>query len=368
MRREALVIGGGLAGCAAAIVLERAGCDVVLVEREAQAHHKVCGEFLSGEALGYLYALGLDVAALGAVPIETVSFGGSESRLPFAAMSLTRRRLDEALLELAMRAGVEVQRGLTVRALRDEGEFWKAQLDDEGERRAANVFTATGKHDLHGWARPASMQRDLVGFKMYFELAPAQAAELAGRVELILYRGGYAGLQPVEDGAANLCCLINRSWLRKLRGSWDLVLEHMQRDCPPLQRRLAGAAALLPKPLAISSIPYGFVRERTQPRLWHVGDQAAVIPSFTGDGMSIALHSGMLAAQMYLSGETAEAYQRQLHRELTRQVGFATGISRGLVGRSTRGVLTMAARLWPGALGLVAERTRVRAAARSLRG
>ncbi len=34
--------------------------------------------------------------------------------------------------------------------------------------------------------------------------------------------------------------------------------------------------------------------------MWALGDQAAVIPSFTGDGMSIALHSGCLAAAMYL--------------------------------------------------------------------
>ena len=70
MRAEALIIGGGLAGSALAITLARAGRDVVLVEKERAAHQKICGEFLSREAIHYLEALGIDLAALGAVPID----------------------------------------------------------------------------------------------------------------------------------------------------------------------------------------------------------------------------------------------------------------------------------------------------------
>jgi len=61
VKAEVVVIGGGLAGSAAAIVLGRAGSDVVLLERESQPQHKVCGEFLSREALKYLELLGLEV-------------------------------------------------------------------------------------------------------------------------------------------------------------------------------------------------------------------------------------------------------------------------------------------------------------------
>jgi menaquinone-9 beta-reductase len=42
--------------------------------------------------------------------------------------------------------------------------------------------------------------------------------------------------------------------------------------------------------LAIASIPYGYVQNRSI-GLWCIGDQAAVIPSFSGDGIAIALHS-----------------------------------------------------------------------------
>jgi 2-polyprenyl-6-methoxyphenol hydroxylase-like FAD-dependent oxidoreductase len=49
-----------------AIELSRAGRDVVLIEREWHAKHKVCGEFLRREALRYLELLGIDVGRCGA--------------------------------------------------------------------------------------------------------------------------------------------------------------------------------------------------------------------------------------------------------------------------------------------------------------
>jgi flavin-dependent dehydrogenase len=115
----------------------------------------------------------------------------------------------------------------------------------------------------------------------------------------------------------------------------------------------------LAKPLAISAIPYGFVRERSD-GAWVLGDQAAVIPSFTGDGMSIALHSGRLAAGMYLQGETAENFQRQLHKELSLQVSLATTLSLAIVRKPYRTLIEAAVRMWPGVLKGVATRTRIR--------
>ena len=366
MSADVVIVGGGLAGSAAAIVLANAGRDVVLLERESQPQHKVCGEFLSQEALTYLRSLGVDVASLGGVPIRSVRLAGrasqSEAGLPFAAMSLTRRRLDEELLLLAARAGAKVLRGCRVNGIERSGEGWTAMMAGEQSVSATTSFLATGKHDLHARARPKGKQPNLVAFKMYWRLLPEQAAALEGHVELVLYRGGYAGLQPVEEGVANLCCLVERAELQRMGGRWENLLAGMQRECGLLRERLQGAEPLLEKPLAIAAIPYGYVREMSD-GLWALGDQAAVIPSFTGDGMSIALHSGCLAAQMYLRGETAERFQQQLKGDLSNQVGLATMVSRGLIWRPTRSVFTAAVRVWPGLLSVVAQRTRVSNAA-----
>ena len=89
MVSETAILGGGLAGGAAALLLARGGARVRLLEREAEPHDKVCGEFLSIEAQRDLARLGLDTARLGAVPIEHLRLcaGGTriEARLPFVA-------------------------------------------------------------------------------------------------------------------------------------------------------------------------------------------------------------------------------------------------------------------------------------------
>ena len=366
---EAIVVGGGLAGSAAAITLARSGREVVLLERASQPHHKVCGEFLSGEALGYLSRLGVDVASLGAVPIHRVRVAGrrgvAAAELPFAAMSLTRCRLDEALLGQARAVGVTVLRGSSVSSLYASGNGWCADRDSGATMSARTVFLATGKHDLRGYNRPPGPQNDLVAFKMYWKLAPAQAAALAGYVELLLFRGGYAGLQPVEGGVANLCWVVRRDELRRLGSDWKALLSAMREACPHLDGRLDSAAPLLERPLAVSSIPYGWLRAAApQPGLWPLGDQAAVIPSFTGDGMSIALHSGCLAAGSYLGGGSAAEFQSALSRSLRRQVGLATAVSRALVEDSAQPLLVAAMRFWPGVLRLLAANTRIPASAR----
>ncbi len=359
-KADVLVLGGGLAGAAAAIQLARAGVAVMLLEREQAARHKVCGEFLSGEALAYLQQLGADLAGLQAVPLTGVRIAGRagliERALPFAAMSLTRRCLDEHLLALAEQAGAVVRRGYTVEKLERTGEGWRASLAGGQQLLGRDVFLATGKHDLREYPRSAGRQPGLVAFKMYWRLHAAEQHALGRAVELITYRGGYAGLQPVEGGRANLCCLVQGGVLRQLGKNWPGFLEHMLRESPHLRKRLTAAEPLLDKPLTIASIPYGFVRQRSE-GIWYLGDQAAVIPSFTGDGMSLALHTGMLASLHYLQGSSADTYQQVVAAQVRRQVAVATAVSKVLV-RMPRASMFVPA-IWPSAIDATARQTRI---------
>ncbi len=360
MTTDVLVIGGGLAGAAAAIELAHAARHVTIIERARAPQNKVCGEFLSAEALHYLAHLNIDIAKLGAVPLSSVRLTGSgtavKRTLPFAAMSLTRRCLDESLLQQAESAGAHVQRGCTVERLMQQGDKWLAKLAGGDAIDAHTIFLAAGKHDLRGFHRPAGKQPNLVAFKMYWRLQPEQTRALGHAVELITYRGGYAGLQPVEGGLANLCCLIHAGHLRRIGGTWHALLQHMQSHSPHLRERLHHAEPALPKPLTVASIPYGFVRESSD-GLWYLGDQAAVIPSFTGDGMSLALHTASLAVTTYLSGQSAHTYQQTVARQLRRQVAIATAVSKAVVDHPRASLVL--AKLWPSSLAFIARRTRI---------
>ncbi|HEX2526140.1 MAG TPA: FAD-dependent monooxygenase [Geminicoccus sp.] len=358
---DALVIGGGPAGSALAQALARAGRDVVLVEREAGPHDKVCGEFLSHEAVHYLRDLGVQPERLGAVPIDEVGFsaakGMARCRLPFPAWSLSRRRMDEALIERARAAGAVVRRGLAVRQL-DRGGHWIAQLADGSPVSARDAFIGTGKHDLRGWKRGPGRQNDLIGLKMHVRLAAGQAARLGRRVELFLFPGGYGGLEPIEEGAANICLLVRKQAFQQFGQGWEALLDHVGRANPHLGERLAGASSMHDRPLAIAGIPYGLVQQPDD-GCWRLGDQAAVIPSFAGEGMSIALHSACLAADYHLRGRTSAAFHHRMRADVAARVGGATLLSRLLVQAWPQAVLGHAARLCPGALAAVAALTRI---------
>jgi flavin-dependent dehydrogenase len=362
-RHEIAVIGGGLAGSGFAIALAEAGRDVVLVEREAGPHDKVCGEFLSGEALFYLQALGVDPRALGAVPIETVLLSrgrfSARRRLPFPAASLSRRRLDEAMLQRASEAGVRVLRGSAVRELRRAGPIWRLGLADGLALSAAEVALATGKHDLRGHARPPGRQNDLIGLKAHFRLRPDAAAELEGCVQLGLFPGGYAGLEPIEDGLANLCMVVRTSIYARHGRDWAALLAEVSTAAPALGALLDGAEQRQDRPLAVARIPYGLVR-RSGDDLWRLGDQAAVIPSFSGEGMSIALHSARLAATTLLQGGDSRTFQERLAAELRGQVGLATLLSQAFVHDGAQLAIAAAARLAPRTIAGVAAATRLR--------
>jgi flavin-dependent dehydrogenase len=360
---EVLVLGGGVAGSAAAIALARKGRVVTLIERELTPRHKVCGEFLSAEALADLHALGIEVASLGAVPINHVRLAAArraaEAPLPFPAAALTRKTLDAALVAEAVAAGVRVERGRSLQALsRTASNVWQATLEDGTTRTAPAVFLATGKHDIRGHSRPQDPQR-WVAFKMYFRLSSAQASELTGACELMLYPGGYGGMQPVEGGMANLCCVVQQRYLARAGHRWENFLAKIQQNCPHLAMRLGDAQPLLNKPIAITHIPYGYVRRTTENGLYCIGDQAAVIPSFTGDGISIALHTARCAVAAYLAGEPAPLYQAILRSALLAQMRLARFAANSLNNPLARAVLPLCLRVWPGAMRVTARLTRI---------
>jgi flavin-dependent dehydrogenase len=363
LQDEVLIVGGGVAGCAASIALARKGRRVTLIEREPTPRHKVCGEFLSGEALEDLRALGIDAPSIGAVPIDHVRLAAarraSEAPLPFPAASLTRKALDTALIAEALAAGVRVERGRSVQALgRTKNNVWQATLDDGAICAAPTVFLATGKHDLRGHSRPKDPER-WVAFKMYFRLAPAQAADLARASELMLYPGGYGGIQPVEDGIANLCWVVQQRHLARVGHRWENLLAKMQQDCPHLAMRLAGAEPLLAKPIAVTHIPYGYIRRTTEDGLYCIGDQAAVIPSFTGDGISIALHTARGAVAAFLQGEPAPVFQAKLRTSLKAQMRLAELAAGGLNNSLARAALPFCLKVWPGVMRVTAKLTRI---------
>ncbi len=195
--RVPLIIGGGPAGAAAACLLARAGQPVTLLERHAGPVDKVCGDFLSAEAIDMLDRLGIDLPALRPAPITTVR--------------LIHRRPDRAGLaavrgagRVAARAGrgcaATCRRSWVPRLLRGHAvrSASPAGLEVVGAAPPAEfasdaMFLATGKHDLRGAAPPAGRATETGRPEDVLDPPPGPAGRAGGPCRSLSFRGGYAG-------------------------------------------------------------------------------------------------------------------------------------------------------------------------------
>ena len=314
---DAIVVGAGPAGSGAAAALAQRGHRVLLVEQNWLPRHKVCGEFLSPEAQSSLAALGLyaavgreDLIALRHAELFAPDGRSLRRPLPGAAWGLSRYTLDAALAHTAVRRGVTLSTGTTVPRTRFAQGIYTVTLRYGMHTRqvtARTVLLAAGRHSRAalnptGAPEPSAHRRGrlrrAVGVKRhYVEL------NMPPQVSLFLFDGGYAGINPVEGGRANVCMLVEEKFLRAAGGSVDALFDAAQTANPALADYLAGAVPLLNTTRTVAAVDTESPARPWQglPRL---GDAAIMMPPLCGDGMAMALRS----AELCVAG--ADAYLR----------------------------------------------------------
>ena len=281
----------------------------------------------------------------------------AEAPLPRPAHGVSRRHLDHLLLDRASRAGAAIERGVAVKSI----EGTKARLHDDTEIAADALFLASGKHDVRGLARPAAARGadPTLGLRVRLDPAPGLDRLIGSAIELHLFDRGYAGLVLQEDGSANLCMAVHRSRLTEA-GTPASLLAALGQELPRLGERLAWRSPDAPID-AIANVPYGWRARDGVSGLFRLGDQAAVIPSLAGEGMGIAIASGIRAAQAYdrHGAQGAIAFQRDLARDLARPMRIAGLIRDGAERPAIARAVLPIARSAPILIDLVARLTRI---------
>lgn len=319
-RTPPLIVGGGPAGSAAAIELAKAGEAPTVIERSRETGDALCGGFLSWRTLETLESLGL--GDLAGHRVERLRlFAGkahAEARLPRPAMGLSRHRLDSRLIAQAEAMGAGIERGVAVRSFGGNG----VETSDGTVLKPESLFLATGKHDLRGLPRPHDPDQTL-GIRIRLSPSPALAKLCGGNIELHLFERGYCGIVLQEGGRGNLCLAVRKSRLAQAEGDPMRLLSQWAAESPAFSERLAFAEGGAE---AIGAVPYGWIARETADGVYRLGDQAAVIPSFAGEGNGIALASGLMAAEAWLSGKAASFYQVRFARAAARPVWLAKQI------------------------------------------
>jgi flavin-dependent dehydrogenase len=311
---DVAIIGGGVAGCAAAIQLAGYGYRVALCEAKTYPHHKVCGEFLSPECGILLRQLGLwdAVQAMKPASLHTAAITAPDGTtwrapLPGTAIGISRYALDSLMAKHARARAVDVQEGTAVHEIRG-GLKAGFSLDlrtaaGQFRLRAKTVVGAQGKRSRidRSLNRPFLKQpQPFVALKAHFRGPP-----LPGCIQLFSFPGGYCGLSEVEDGVANVCLLARQGVFQQTgRGSVPRFIDWMKSQNPPLGNWLNEAQMLFPAWLTIAQVPF-VNKQVVVNNVLMAGDAAGLIPPLAGDGMAMALQAGQMASALlheFLSG------------------------------------------------------------------
>ncbi|MBY0505624.1 MAG: FAD-dependent monooxygenase [Bryobacteraceae bacterium] len=301
MPERVLVVGGGLAGSAAAIAAQAHGASVTIVEKSRLPRHKVCGEFLSPRTFEILRDLGVADAFHSCRPAlmrrVVLNFAGREKRfaLPAPAYGLSRYALDELLLSHARSLG--------------------ATLVSE---RPQEVFGRTVL--AYGRTQSAPKGNRLFGFKAHF------AGEANDAVELYFFGEGYVGVNPVEGGITNVCGLALESVMRQHGFDTDTLIASI----PALRERVRPLTRQMDWLRVGPVIFSNRFRESPAPGEYRAGDALSFVDPFTGSGMLGALLSGQAAGLAAATGQAPQSYQNAMRQVLGRSYGISGIIRWGL--------------------------------------
>ncbi|WP_035562050.1 NAD(P)/FAD-dependent oxidoreductase [Hymenobacter sp. IS2118] len=366
---EILLIGGGLAGLAAALDLAGRGHQVAVVERKQYPFHKVCGEYVSNEVLPYLRRLHADPAALAPAAISQfllTSPGGRglSARLDLGGFGVSRYALDNFLYHLAVDRGVVFHLKNTVTDVTYDA------ATDQHQVALADGRTLTARVVLGTYGKRANLDRQLqrpfftrrspyLGVKYHLRL-PGFPRDL---IALHNFADGYAGISAIEEDKLCFCYLTSRQNLRRHGTIAGMEGEVLAKN-PRLREILDAAERLYPQPEVINEISFA-PKQPVEQHILMCGDAAGLITPLCGNGMAMALHGaalGAAAAHDFLSAKTTRAemetaYSRAWHAQFAARLRVGRAVQ-GLFGGPVLSELVIGGlRHWPGAVQSLMRRT-----------
>jgi flavin-dependent dehydrogenase len=239
--------------------------------------------------------------------------------LPAPAWSIARYDLDFALWQTALASAADARESTAVHSINADS----VRVGDE-EFRAATVINATGRwSNLH---RPSLQEGGprYIGVKAHFagEHPPSST-------DIYFFDRGYCGVQPVGEGRINVSSMVRADAATSLP---EIFAAH-----PALWLRSRGWEQVT-ETVTTSPLIYAAPEPVTN-GVMNAGDAAAFIDPFTGDGISLALCSGVLAAQCAIEGG-AERYAREYQTRFAR--AFQTAAFTRWLSRAPRSVRRVA--------------------------
>ena len=365
---DAIVVGGGPGGSAAAGYLAMKGQRVLLIEKGVWPRDKVCGDAVGGKSLSHVAALGVK-PRLEATPhfrVTGIMFSspkGNSVRVPLpeedverleAGYALPRAQFDHLMFErsteLVLEAGGAVVQGADVRSvLFDDGRGGEDPGAGSGEARsvrAVEVRMGGRKGETYTWhsgevvgaagyrcpvatalveethgETMVDRMHYCAGYREYWQNVEGCGSDV-GDIEIHFVDSiipGYFWLFPVSEGVVNVGIGMVVGLMDKQKKKLKALQADVIANHPLFKERFANATMVEGSNKGWQ-LPFGSPRkkESRQPRrsagcgIRLVGDAASLVDPFSGEGVGNALVTGEMAARHIVEGLTPEAYMEEM--------------------------------------------------------
>ncbi len=270
---EYVIIGGGMAGLSAANRLSDLGKTALLIDAGKFPSHKVCGEFFSPECLSILQEWGISPKGEINKTRYVCNNRSFEFTLPLAAGSHSRYDFDNKLALRAKRQGALFLTSVRVDKI-EKSALFRLHLSNGESVTTPNLIVSSGraiateKKPLH-----------FVGVKAHFS-----GIEMEQTLEMHSLKGGYFGISNIEDGKTNVTGLVEARF-------FDSFFQAVKAN-----KRVSSAQMLYSDWQKVSAPQFGIASHPTWKNCYFIGDAAATIHPASGDGLAMAITSGVMAA------------------------------------------------------------------------
>lgn len=283
----------------ASILLSRANFHCTLIEKNHYPFHRVCGEYISNEALPFLKSLNLlpDIELPQITKFQLSSVKGKSALLPLdlGGFGISRHYFDDFLYHKAKSSGVHFLLDTIAETI--EYSDSKFIVTTNGSVLEADlVIGAYGKRaKLDVKLNRSFIKKKSPYVAVKYHIKTDFPNDL---ITLHNFPGGYCGISNVENQVTNLCYLANRKYLRIFKNISDFEQNVLFQN-PLLKYIFKNSDFLFDRPLTINEVSFA-TKKPVENHILMAGDAAGMIAPLCGNGMAMAIHSAKLLSEIII--------------------------------------------------------------------